>query len=183
MKAYAIVANGTEEAELLVVVDILKRAGMEVELTSIHNESTITSSHGITIKVDNNIDNTSLSDADLIFIPGGMPGSKNISECGNFINKLKKHYEKGKRIAAICAAPGIVLGLHGLLNGKKYTCFPGFEQYVITNSTLVHEPVVTDGLISTGVGLGAAIDLGLELVKLLISEDKSKQIKEQIQYK
>lgn len=183
MKAYAVVANGTEEAELLVVVDILKRAGIEVELTSIHNDSTITSSHGITIKVDNHINDVNFSDADLIFVPGGMPGSKNISECDSFISKLKKHFENGKRVAAICAAPGIVLGLHGLLKGKKYTCFPGFEKYVPIDATLVRNQVVTDGLISTGVGLGAAIDLGLELVKLLIDEEKSKQIKEQIQYK
>ena len=97
------------------------------------------------------------------------------------IQALKAQTQAGKRIAAICAAPAVVLGHHGLLRGKRATCFPGFEEE-LNGAIVVAQGVVTDGNITTAKGLGVALDLGLELVKILIDEKTADDLKKTIQY-
>lgn len=180
-KVYAMIANGTEEVECLAVVDILRRSGAEVVLTAVSDTRQIVSSHQITIVADQTIGESDLSDADAIFLPGGMPGAENLSACAPLIEALRQAYDSGKRIAAICAAPAVVLGRHGFLQGRMATCFPGFE-HELTGAVHTDQGVVTDGNITTARGLGFAIDLGLELAKLLVSQEVSDTIKSKIQY-
>lgn len=178
MKAYAFLANDSEEVECLMVVDILKRAGIEVDLVSIYDDLEVKTAHDINIRCDKSIKDINIDDADLIFIPGGLPGANYMRENEELINILKKQNERGKHIGAICAAP-YILGDIGLVDDKKATVYPGFEKH-IPNYT--KDGVYTDGNITTARGLGFSIDMGLELLRVLVSEEKSNEIREKIQY-
>ena len=167
-KVYAMIADGTEEVECLAVVDILRRAGVDVVLVSVNEGREVLTSHRIHIVCDAAVSEVDFSDADVIFLPGGVPGTPHLAACGKLTEALKAQAKAGKRLAAICAAPSI-LGELGLLQGKKATCYPGYEPKLL-GAEPVHDGVVTDGLVTTARGLGYAIDLGLELVSLLVSE-------------
>lgn len=180
-KVYAMIADGTEEVECLAVVDILRRSGIETVLVSVNETTEVTSSHKIRLTADATVAETDFSDGDVIFVPGGMPGSEHLSSCEKLIAALKQAADEGRRIAAICAAPAVVLGRHGLLKGKTATCFPGFEGELL-GAVHTEQGVVTDGNVTTARGLGYAIDLGLELVKLLEGKEKSEDIRSRIQY-
>ncbi len=175
------IANGTEEGELINVVDILIRAGHSVTLTSIDG-ATVVSSHGITLTANALIGDVDFSSAALVFVPGGMPGSKRLGENAELIARLRKTLDAGGRVAAICAAPALVLGANGFLRGKRGVCFPGFEQYMSGCTVERDARVVTDGQITTARGLGCAIDLGLELVALLDGRAQADEVKSKIQY-
>ena len=178
-KVYAFVADGMEEVECLAVCDVLKRAGVEVVLVSIMGSKEITGSHGFKITADVMLAEITAAAA-VLFLPGGMPGTLNLTNHEGLCAMLKAHAAAGKRLAAICAAPS-VLGVLGLAKGHKVTCFPGWEAKM-EGAECTGEPVVTDGLISTGRGMGCSIDLGLELVKLLVDEKTSADLKAAIQY-
>ncbi|MCH5160729.1 MAG: DJ-1/PfpI family protein [Clostridiales bacterium] len=180
IRVNAVMADGTEEAELLNVVDILKRAGADVKLVSIAGK-TVTSSHGILLTADLTLQDTDLSDCDLLFVPGGMPGSKSLGENNTLVSAIGDMLECGKKVAAICAAPALVLGANGFLRGVKATCFPGFEQYM-TGAVVTGGRVEADGNIITARGLGCAIELGLELVAALFGRAQSDEIKAKIQF-
>lgn len=177
-KVYAMVADGTEEGELLNVADILRRAAVDTEIVSI-SDRTVTSSHGVKLIADRVLSEVELTDCDLLFIPGGMPGSKNLAACESLVIAAKKLIAGGKRVAAICAAPALVLAEHGLLNGVRATCFPDFEGRMC-GAVVTGARVETDGLITTARGLGCAIELGLELVKLLCGAELAAEIKRKI---
>lgn len=178
-KIIAYVADGLEEVECLAVVDVVRRAGIEIILTSIKDDKHIVSSHSIRFEADALASVTDPSDADMIFLPGGQPGTNNLKASPEVEKALKQFAAEGKRIAAICAAP-TVLGKYGLLDGKTATCYPGCES-MLGAANHVSDGVVTDGNITTARGLGYAIALGLEIIRLLISEEKSLEIKAAIQ--
>ena len=180
-KVYAMIADGTEEVECLAVVDILKRSGVETVLVSINDTCDTVSSHNIKIQADTVIAETDFSDGDAIFLPGGLPGSEHLSACRPLVEAIRQALADGRRVAAICAAPGVVLGRHGFLEGRTATCFPGFE-HELKGAEHTMQGVVTDGTITTARGLGFAIDLGLELVKLLAGEAQAEDTKKKIQY-
>ncbi len=180
LKAYAMIADGTEEVECLAVVDVLKRSGMEVVLVSAGETRNVLTSHQIRIEADAAIAETDMSDADLIFVPGGMPGSENLSACPALITAIQNQLDHGRRVAAICAAPGVVLGRHGFLKGRKATCFPGFEKE-LTGAEYINQSIVTDGNITTAKGVGVAIDLGLELTALFFGEDAAGKLRQTMQ--
>ncbi len=180
-KVYAMIADGSEEVECLAVVDILRRGGIEVVLVSACASRDIVSSHRVRIEADTTVNEVDFADADAIFLPGGMPGSENLSACGPLIDALRQADKSGKRIAAICAAPAVVLGRHRILEGRSATCFPGFE-HELKGANYTSQGVVTDGNITTARGLGFAIDLGLELVGLLAGREQSDAVKAKIQY-
>lgn len=180
-KVYAMIADGSEEVELLAVVDILRRSGIETVTVSVGDTKETVSSHNVKIEADQTIAETDFSDGDVIFLPGGLPGAENLSDCEMLIAAIRSALSDGRRVAAICAAPGVVLGRHGFLEGKTATCFPGFEKE-FQGAEYTMQGVVTDGNITTARGLGFAIDLGLELVKLLDSEAKAEDTKKKIQY-
>lgn len=181
MKVFAMITNGTEEVECLAVVDILRRAGIDTVLVGVGGK-TVVSSHGVTVTADVEIDDVDFLDADVIFVPGGMPGTKNLAACGKLIDALKIQDKANKRIAAVCAAPSLVLGANGFLKGKKAICFPGMEDNMLDATVVTGARVVTDGNITTARGLGCSIELGLELVRLLLGEDKAAEIKGKIQF-
>jgi len=181
-KVSAFIADGMEEVECLSVVDMLRRADINVELVSISGNAWITSSRNVKVGSDVKFEDADFSDSDILFLPGGMPGTKNLYEYKPLCDLLKKQNENGKRIAAICAAPGLVLGQLGLLKGHKATCHPGFEGY-LEGAEYTSDGVVTDGNITTSRGVGFAIDLGLELVGLINGEDAKEDLRNKIQYR
>ena len=125
-KVFAFLADGLEEVECLAVVDVLRRAGAEVTLVSVTGSREITGSHHIHFQADALFDETAAEDADVLFLPGGMPGTNTLKAHEGLKNAICKANKQGRRIAAICAAPSI-LGEMGLLKGRTATCYPGFE--------------------------------------------------------
>lgn len=178
-KVYAFVADGMEEVECLAVCDVLLRADMDVKLVSIMGRKEITGSHGFQITADLLFEEIT-DDADVLFLPGGMPGTAHLAAHAGLAGMLKAHAASGKRLAAICAAPSVLGGL-GLAVDHKVTCFPGWESKM-EGAIVTGAAVETDRMISTGRGMGCAIDLGLELVKLLTDEETAAELKKQIQY-
>ena len=127
---YAFLADGLEEVECLTVADILIRAGIRVKLISIGDRKEVRGAHGFRIRTDDLLKNVDCSRADVLFLPGGQPGTDNLFSCRPLTEALQKASESGRRIAAICAAPS-VLGRLGILEGKKATCYPGYEDKLI----------------------------------------------------
>lgn len=178
-KVYAFVADGMEEVECLAVCDCLRRAKVDVKLVSIMGRKMVTGSHGFKIEADSLFEEIT-DDADVLFLPGGLAGTNNLKAHEGLAEMLKAHATAGKRLAAICAAPSILGGL-GLVKGHRATCYPGFETKM-EGADCRGDGIITDRLISTGRGMGWAIDLGLELIKLLVSEEEAERIKAAIQY-
>ena len=175
-KVYEFLANDSEEVEALITVDILRRAGIDIQTVSITGSEYIKSSHGVIIKCDTTIENADLSDADMLLLPGGMPGSTNLLQHEGVRKALTAQNEAGKKIGAICAAP-MVLGDLGILNGKKATCYPGFEKY-LTGAEYTHELFTIDGNIITGEGPAATFPYGYAIAEMLAGKEKAEQLKE-----
>lgn len=168
-----LLANGFEEIEALTPVDILRRAGLKVFTCGITGAA-VTGSHGIEVKADLLPDDVNLDEVEMVILPGGMPGSTNI-DAHPFTDKIIDAVLKNNgRIAAICAAP-LVLGRRGLLDGKEAICYPGFEGE-LKGSVISSHSVVTDRNITTAKGMGVALEFSKELVKLLVGEEKAKEI-------
>lgn len=167
---YMFLANGFEEVEALAPLDLLRRAGCEVTTVGIGGDM-ILGAHKIAVQAD--IPDTMFRDSrpDMIILPGGMPGTRHLDESRTVDAALRSAANTGSYIAAICAAPS-VLGKRGYLKGKKAVCFPGFEEYL---DGAILQPkgvkVVTDGKIITAVGMGAAVEFGLALVRVLKGDE------------
>lgn len=182
MKVLTFLTDGFETIEALAVVDVLRRADIEVKMVSISGDKCIKSAQNISVQADILIDDCDCDKDDVLFIPGG-PGHKSYYECDKLMDMLVKHNASGGRIAAICAAPS-VLGKLGILKGKNATCFPGFENMLEgANCVAPDVRVVTDGNITTSRGMGTSMDLGLELVRILAGEQKADQLAHSTQYK
>ena len=168
---YMFLANGFEEVEALAPLDLLRRAGCAVTTVGVGGSDTVVGAHGIAVGVD--IPDTMFRDSkpEMIILPGGMPGTRHLDESRTVDAALRSASNTGAYIAAICAAP-MVLGKRGYLEGKKAVCFPGFEEY-LSGAVLQHTgvKVVTDGKIITAVGMGAAVEFGLALVRVLKGDD------------
>lgn len=163
VKVAVLFAEGFEEIEALVPVDIFRRAGFQCDMIGL-SDLNVNGSHAITISVDK-LFNGDLSEYDLIVLPGGMPGSINLRDDERLIAELQKAVAIGKRVAAICAAP-IVLEKAGLLESRSYTCFPGKENDIQSGIHLT-DSVVVDGQIITSRGAGTSFDFAYKLVELL----------------
>lgn len=178
---YAFLADGMEEVEALMVIDLLRRTKkLNVVTVSIKDEMLVESSHNIKLYADKNIDEINFDEGDCIFLPGGMPGTINLGVCEKLTEQIVKYNEEGKVLSAICAAPS-VLGHLGVLQGKNATCYPGFEDKL--EGANCGGGVVTDGNVVTGKGLGVALEMGLELITVLVDKETSEEIAAQIQYK
>ena len=179
-KVYLFLADGFEEIEGLTVVDLLRRAGIEIVMVSITGELSVTGSHRITVLADALFDETDCSDADMLVLPGGMPGTKNLLEHKGLDVLLREYALTNGKLAAICAAPR-VLGTKGLLKGKNATCYPGNEDALL-GAHVVNAAVVLDGNTITSKGMGTAIDFSLALIKSLKNGEEAERIAQAIQY-
>ena len=171
-------ADGFEEIEALTPVDILRRAGLNVRTVAIGSKVAV-GSHGIAVVCDMTADEVRLDEVTTVVFPGGMPGSLNLDASpytDKFIYAIKKN---GGRLAAICAAP-LVLGRRGLLEGRRAVCYPGFENE-LKGAIIENAPVVTDGSITTAIGMGAALPFSLELVRVILGEEKANDIAAAVQ--
>lgn len=164
---YMFLADGFEEIEALCPLDLMRRASIDVTTVSIGGRS-ITGAHGITVTADIADVAYNGADADMIFLPGGMPGTLNLASSDTVTLAIRDALKNDRYIAAICAAPSI-LGDMGLLNGKKAVCYPGFEDR-LTGAEIPDKRVVLDGKILTAKGMGAALDMGLEAVRIFRGE-------------
>jgi protein deglycase len=157
-------AEGFEELEAVTVIDILRRAGVEVVVASL-GESPVTGSHGIRVSADTPLAALAGQDFDMIALPGGMPGAENLKQDARIAGIAKRLHAKGRPVAAICAAP-MVLAAAGLLDGRRATSYPGFLKDAAKTS-VTNEAVVVDGGIITSRGPGTALDFALQLVETL----------------
>ncbi len=180
-KAYLFLAEGFEEIEGLTVVDLLRRAGMNIITVSIEKELFVTGAHQIITKADMLFEDTDYQDAQLLVLPGGMPGTNNLLKHQGLDQLLREFNKAGKWIAAICAAPKI-LGQKGILEGKKAICYPGVEQE-LKGAIIVGNDVVEDGNIITSRAMGTAIDFSLHIIKRLKGEAQAQKIADAICYK
>jgi 4-methyl-5(b-hydroxyethyl)-thiazole monophosphate biosynthesis len=162
---YIFLADGFEEIEALTPVDVFRRANLPTTTVSIMESRTVTGSHHIPVIADKLFAEVDLSDADLLLLPGGMPGTKHLGDCKPLCDAVVAHASSGKPTAAICAAPS-VLGKLGLLSGKEAICYPGFEDALV-GATVSEKKVVRDGNIVTAAGMGVALDFALECLCLL----------------
>lgn len=180
-KACIFLADGFEEIEGLTVVDVLRRAGVEIHMVSITGETKVTGSHGIEIKCDTCIGQENFSETELFVLPGGMPGTKNLGACKALTELLTASFEAGKKLAAICAAPS-VLGDLGILKGKKACCYPGFEEH-LTGAQVVFDQVAQDGNVTTSRGMGTAIPFALEIVRYFADDETVEQVRKGLVYR
>ena len=187
MKAIVFLADGFEECEGLIAVDILRRAGVETIMASAMEGLQIDSSRHIKVMADVMASDVDYDTVDMIVLPGGRLGTENLGANDLVVEKCREFAASNtdfgacKYLAAICAAPSLPASL-GLLEGKKATCHPDFED-VMTGAELTGKSFVTDGRITTGQGLGASFDFSFELVRILVGEEKVEQIKKAICYK
>ena len=179
-RIYIFLANGFEEIEGLTVVDLLRRANVDIQMVSIEESIQVTGSHNITVNADCLYKDAKIDDADMLVLPGGMPGTINLLHHVELTAKIKEFHKNGKWLAAICAAPS-VLGACGVLTGKKACCYPGFEEKLL-GAAIQYEPVVQDGKVITSRGMGAANDFGLKLIEALESKSLADEVKQSVLY-
>jgi len=172
-------APGCEELEAVTVIDILRRAGIEV-ITAGLAAGPVRASRGTVLLPDTTLDEALHHDYDMIVLPGGMPGSEHLKNDVRVIALLKKMAAAGKYVAAICAAP-MALHAAGLLQGKRATSFPGVLDELPGSHTYLSNAVVVDGNIVTSRGPGTAMDFALTLVELLAGRARRDQVEAQLQ--
>ena len=173
---YLFLANGFEEIEALAPLDLLRRAGFKVTTVGIGGDM-IVGAHGIAVQAD--MPEAMYRDAkpEMLILPGGMPGSKNLDESRTVDTALRAASANGAYLAAICAAP-MVLGKRGYLEGKKATCFPGFEEFLKgAEIAPAGVRVVRDGKVITAAGMGVAVEFGLALVAALKGESAADELR------
>ena len=180
-KAVLFFADGTEEVEALTAVDILRRAGAEVVIAGVGGVR-LTGSHGIKITADLPAEEIRPADYDMVILPGGMPGTKNLDASAAVDGCLRETAEKGGLLAAICAAP-MILGERGYLAGKTATCYPGFENDEKYHGTYTAAPLQQDGKMITANGAGNALTFALYLLAALQGEEKALEVGRSIQMK
>ena len=174
-------ANGFEEIEALVPVDIWRRAGFEVTMISISNELIVTGSHQISVLADCLFDEQKFADSDMIFLPGGMPGAKNLDAHKSLQKCIVEHHHKHKLLGAICAAP-LVLGHNNLLENRRATCFPGFEKELFGAKHTGNFIEIDDNII-TAKGAGVAVEFAFAVVSRFNGEEYASQLAEKMQIK
>ena len=175
--AIVFLADGFEECEGLIVVDLLRRAGVDVITASIMGQKEIVSSHNVVIRADELAEDVDFGAADLIVLPGGLPGTTHLGE-SDIVREQCMKFAEDKYVAAICAAPSVLAGL-GLLEGKEATCHPSFEDKM-DGAVVTGKSVAVAGNMITGRGLGAAIPFALKLVEILVDKGTADKIAEGI---
>ena len=166
IKVYEFLATGFEEVEALAPIDILRRGGIDAQTVIITGQRTVVGAHGVGVESDILFEEVKdFEQAALLILPGGLPGATNLRDHAELCRVLSAHAAAGKDLAAICAAP-LVLGHLNLVEGKRATCYPGFEKF-LTGATYTRELVTVDGHIITGAGPAAALPFGYTLLARL----------------
>ena len=182
---YVFLADGFEVSEALTTVNMLRRGGVNVKTVSIYDDRIVTSSNRIPVVADMSFGEFRASTSfgpclpsDVMIFPGGMPGSSNLAAFGKLMDIMRQHHTEGGTLAAICAAPSVVLCELGELKGKKMTCYDGFEQALAEKGAeYVKEGVVKDGNIITGRGPGWAQEFGLAILAHIKSQETADKVK------
>lgn len=175
-KVYVFLADGFEDVEALIPVDVLRRGGVDLVTVSVMDGSQVVeSAHGVQMVADALFEDCDFSDADLLLLPGGMPGASNLYAHEGLRQAVLAQNKAGRLVAAICAAPAVVLGQLGILRGKHATCYPGFEGQ-LDGAEYTGELCTVDGNIITGEGPAAAFPFAYQLLSMLVDEQTSRQI-------
>ena len=177
---YILLAEGFEEVEALTPVDLLRRAGIETKLVGVTGE-TVCGARDISVVTDLGMDEIDLSSADMLVLPGGMPGTTNLYADNRVTDAVRTMADADKYVAAICAAPSIILGGMGLLEGRKATCYPGMEDGM-KGAEAVKTTCVTDGKFITSCGVGGALDFACALITALAGREKADEIASSVVY-
>ena len=181
-KVYVFLADGFEDVEALIPVDVWRRGGLDVVTVSITEFPMAQSAHGVNIEADIMFDDGDFSDADLLFLPGGMPGASNLFAHKGVCKAVVDQFTAGRKVAAICASPAVVLAPLGILDGKRATCYPGFEQ-ALAEATYTGDLFTVDGNVTTGEGPAAAFPFAYELLAQLKDKNTADQIAEGMRFK
>ena len=182
---YIFLADGFEITEALTTVNMLRRGGVHVKTVSIYDDRIVTSSNRIPVIADMAFGEFKASTSfgpcipsDIMIFPGGMPGSSNLAAFGKLMDIMQQHYAEGGSVAAICAAPSVVLGLLPDLNGRRMTCYDGFEETLTAKGAeYVKDGVVVDGNIITGRGPGWAVEFCLAILEYLKGKETAERVK------
>ena len=171
-----LLGEGFEESEVIVPLDLMRRAGLEVALVGLGGEEEVISSHKVAVRTDMTIDDVHLSRTELVMIPGGMGGVAAIKHSDAAKKLILRAFEKGIYLAAICAGPTVLAEL-GLLSGRMAVCYPGMEAELGDAVVCKGKPVVSDGSIITGEAAGSSFAFGLKLIEILKGPAAAAQVK------
>lgn len=179
-KALIVLAQGFEEIEAVTPIDILRRAGIDVHIAGIQPEkNSVTGAHGIGITVDSPLENVQ-ADFDVCIFPGGMPGAQNLADSELVHSLISVMHRENRLIAAICAAPAVLLAPTGILDGKTATCFPGMEHHFSQQTAFSQDPVVVSGNIITSRGAGTALTFSLKIVETLLNKQTADDLRRKV---
>lgn len=180
-KVYVFLAEGFEDVEALIPIDVWRRGGLDVVTVSITDFPMVQSAHGVSIEADTIFEQCDFSDADLLFLPGGMPGASNLYAHEGVYETIKNQHLSGHKVAAICASPAVVLAPLGVLDGKRATCYPGFEE-ALAKGHYTGALITVDGNVTTGEGPAAAFPFAYELLAQMTSPQEAQQIAEGMRF-
>ena len=177
--AIVLLADGFEEVEAVTSIDFLRRAEIAVTTVAIGSERSVRGSHGIALDADTILAELDpMVEVDALVLPGGMPGAANLSASSAVTALLARMIDSGRIVAAICAAPAVVLGTHGYLKGRRFTCYPGYEDRV-ADGNFVAEQVVEDGTLITSRGPGTAAAFAIAIIHRLVGDTVADRISRQ----
>jgi len=179
-QALIFLAPGYEEVEMLTVVDLLRRSHISIDMVSVTDSLEVTSSHNVTIKADKLFLEADFDEADMIILPGGVPGTPNLLAFKPLTDKIREFAAQKKWLSAVCAAPTIYSEL-GLYQGRKATCFPTFTEK-LTDAVYVKQPVVVDDIFITSRGAGTSIEFAAAIVERFSGKDAAKEVLDAIIY-
>lgn len=180
-RAAVFLAEGFEEIEALTVVDICRRCGVDIDMVSVAEANQVTGSHGVTVTADKVFSQAEFDAYDMLVLPGGMPGTKNLEAHEPLMEQIDAFYENGKYIAAICAAPSI-FGHRGILKGRNACSYPNFESH-LEGAVVTKGPVEISDHVITSRGMGTAIEFGLAIAGVLGTPEKAEEIAKAIVYR
>lgn len=177
LRALIVVAEGVEEIETVTLIDVLRRAEIEVVVASIETRRMITCSRGVRLTADTMLNDVLAQEFDLIVLPGGMPGAQRLAEHQPLAQRVQEQAAAGRFFAAICAAPALALQSYGVLRHRRMTCYPAFSDR-LSGCTFVDQPVVVDGNCITSQGPATALEFALTLVEQLAGKAMRKSVAE-----
>lgn len=175
-QSFLFLADGFEEIEAVTTIDVLRRGEVDLVTVSVHRgRVAVTGAHGVTVTADATLEAIAGKEARFLILPGGMPGAKNLGETPALVEWLQRHADRDGEIAAICAAPAMVLGKLKTKRALRLTCYPGFEAFLSTGG-VVDEGIVVDGNVITARGPGFAVAFGLEIVAKVHGRERAREV-------